>query len=159
MNFLGTPPTIGANVFLSTSANLKIYYLRLTPGWTSTFGGKPTIAFTLSSNIIKGGGTGKLTTKKRPVYLYIATGTSLSPNINNLKFYDTGRVDPTFGLPIYYDETNTYTIIRRSVGGQFWVIEEISNPGNFLWTRVGLPIPGTYFQAGGASGTVTISAI
>jgi hypothetical protein len=115
-------------------------------------------------NIIKGGGTGKLTTKKRPsasgrVYLYIATGTSLSPNINNLKFYNTGTVDPTFGLPIYYDETNTYTIIRRSVGGQFWAIEEISNPGNFLWTKAGLPIPGTYFQAGGASGTVTISAI
>jgi hypothetical protein len=66
INFLGTPPAlVGGNVFLFTNANLKIYYLRFTRGWSSTFDGKPTIAFTLNSNIIKSGGTGKLTTQKR----------------------------------------------------------------------------------------------
>lgn len=65
INFLGNAPSLGANVFTLTSANLKIYYLRFTPGWSSTFGGKPTIAFTLSSNIIKSGGTGKMTGKQR----------------------------------------------------------------------------------------------
>ena len=61
--FLGNAPTFGSNVFLNTAAKLKIYRQNLTAGWTSTFGGKP--VFILSSNIIKGGGTGKLTTKKR----------------------------------------------------------------------------------------------
>jgi hypothetical protein len=63
-------------------------------------------------------------------------------------------------LPIYYDETNTYAIIRRSIGGQIWSIETISNPGNILWGRGSSLIPGDYFPGGGgASGTVTISAI
>ena len=65
INFLGNPPTLGANAFLRANADLKVYYLRFTPGWTSTFDAKPTIAFNLSSNMIKSGGTGKLTTKRR----------------------------------------------------------------------------------------------
>ena len=63
VNLLGNAPTLGTDVFLNTNANLKIYRQNLTAGWTSTFGGKP--VFILSSNIIKGDGTGKLTTKKR----------------------------------------------------------------------------------------------
>jgi len=66
VKFLGNAPSLGGtDAFIRTNANLKIYYLRFTSGWTSTFGGKPTIAFTPSFNIIKSGGTGKLTTKKR----------------------------------------------------------------------------------------------
>jgi hypothetical protein len=65
VKFLGNAPSLGTDGFIRTNANLKIYYLRFTSGWTSTFGGKPTIAFTPSFNIIKSGGSGKLTTKKR----------------------------------------------------------------------------------------------
>ena len=65
VNFLGNAPTLGTNVFLNTNVNLKIYRQNLTAGWTSTFGGKP--VFILRSNIIKGGGTGKLTTWNRSV--------------------------------------------------------------------------------------------
>jgi hypothetical protein len=61
--FLGNSPTIGTGSFNNTNANLKIYRQNLTAGWTSTFGGKP--VFILSSNIIKSGGTGKITGKQR----------------------------------------------------------------------------------------------
>jgi hypothetical protein len=66
VNFLGNFPSffVGSNIFLSTNANLKIYRKKnFVTGWSSTFGGKPVVL--LSDNVIKSGGTGKLTTKKR----------------------------------------------------------------------------------------------
>jgi hypothetical protein len=64
INFLGNAPTLGLSVFNNTNANLKIYRKKnFVTGWTSTFGGKPVVL--ISDNVIKSGGTGKLTTKKR----------------------------------------------------------------------------------------------
>jgi hypothetical protein len=64
VNFLGNTPTIGSFVFDTTNANLKVYRNKnFVTGWSSTFGGKPVVL--LSDNVVKSGGTGKLTTKKR----------------------------------------------------------------------------------------------
>ena len=64
VNLLGNAPTLGTDVFLNTNANLKIYRKKnFVTGWSSTFGGKPVVL--LNDNVIKSGGTGKLTTKKR----------------------------------------------------------------------------------------------
>jgi hypothetical protein len=40
INFLGTPPTLGSDVFTLTNAGLKIYRYSTKSGWSSTFGGK-----------------------------------------------------------------------------------------------------------------------
>jgi hypothetical protein len=62
--FLGKSPTIETGNFNNTNANLKIYRKKnFVTGWSSTFGGKPVVL--LNDNVIKSGGTGKLTTKKR----------------------------------------------------------------------------------------------
>jgi hypothetical protein len=65
VNFLGNFPSfVGTDIFLSTNANLKIYRKKnFVTGWSSTFGGKPVVL--ISDNVVKSGGTGKLTTKKR----------------------------------------------------------------------------------------------
>jgi len=64
INVLGNAPTIGSSVFLSTNANLKIYRKKnFVTGWGSGLGNKPVVI--LSDNVVKSGGTGKLTTKKR----------------------------------------------------------------------------------------------
>lgn len=64
VNFLGNAPTLQGAVFVATNANIKIYRKKnFVTGWSSTFGGKPVVL--ISDNVIKSGGTGKLTTKKR----------------------------------------------------------------------------------------------
>lgn len=155
VNFLGNAPTLGIDAFLNNNANLKIYRKKnFVTGWTSTFGGKPVVL--ISDNVIKSGASGKLTTKKR--YLYIATGTGLSPNIDGLRFYDSGLKNEV-GLPqpIYYDETNTYQL---SYTGTTWAIKLIFSQTNQAYAAPGLGpgnLIGTYTSYGGWSGTVTIS--
>ena len=65
VNFLGNAPrTVGITPFQGTNVNLKIYRKKFfVNGWSSTFGGKPVTL--ISDNVIKSGGSGKLTTKKR----------------------------------------------------------------------------------------------
>jgi hypothetical protein len=64
VNFLGNAPSVGTSPFNNTNTNLKIYRKKnFVTGWSSTFGGKPVVL--LNDNVIKSGGTGKLTTKKR----------------------------------------------------------------------------------------------
>jgi hypothetical protein len=65
--FLGKSPTIETGNFNNTNANLKIYRKKnFVTGWSSTFGGKPVVL--LNDNVIKSGGSGKLTTKRRSPY-------------------------------------------------------------------------------------------
>jgi len=64
INFLGNAPTLGLSVFDNTNANLKIYRKKnLVTGWSSTFGGEPVVL--ISDNVIKRGGSGKMTGKQR----------------------------------------------------------------------------------------------
>lgn len=64
INFLGNAPIIETGSFNNTNANLKIYRKKnFVTGWSSTFGGKPVVL--LNDNVVKSGGIGKLTTKKR----------------------------------------------------------------------------------------------
>jgi hypothetical protein len=96
-------------------------------------------------------GGGKINLNKK--YLYKATGTSLTPNINGLRFYDSGLIQ--LDRPIYYDETNTYKL-RWAAG--FWALSRIDNTiGDFV--RFNISILGNYTAASGWSGTVTISEI
>ena len=61
---LGNAPTLGSSVFSFGNANLKIYRKKnFVTGWSSTFGGKPVVL--ISDNVIKSGGTGKITGKQR----------------------------------------------------------------------------------------------
>jgi hypothetical protein len=92
---------------------------------------------------------GKLISSKR--YLYIANGAGLSPNINGLRFYDSGLIQ--LGVPIYYDETNTYKL--RSLAG-LWGLSRIDNTiGEFV--RFNSSILGDYTASSGWSGALTIS--
>jgi hypothetical protein len=95
-------------------------------------------------------------------YLYKATGVGLSPDINNLRFYDSGLTNS--GQPVYYDETDTYKLYYS---GFPWLISLIAGgSSNFAkFSGVGPPDfstirpEGNYNGASGWSGTVTISAI
>ena len=136
----GTP----SSVFIDSNPNCKIYRKKhFVTGWNSTFGGKPVVLW--SDNVIKSGGTVKLTTKKRPNFIYTLQSVN---QINNpsgiisqgLKFYITKQtltINLSFGLDpivtnIYYDETNTYALwaIRSGPGaGIYWVITPIDRVG------------------------------
>lgn len=101
---------------------------------------------------------GRLNSSKR--YLYVATGMGLSPNINGLRFYDSGTTYYT--NKVFYDETNTYAMWISPVG--YWFIGLISanrdTPGNCFAKSVnnsGEPPTGNYIGSNGFSGTVTIS--
>ena len=161
VNFLGNAPSLGTNVFYFTSADLKIYRKKnFVTGWGSTLGGKPVLF--LNDNVIKSGGSGKLTTKKR--YLYIATGIGLSPNINGLRFYLSGI--NALGHLSFRDETNTYELYYTPFGSQFAIRPlpfSIVTPPSTGWTKGSSSNPtdpptGNYTQsAGGYAGVVTIS--
>jgi hypothetical protein len=99
-------------------------------------------------------GGGKINLRPR-VYAYKATGTGLSPNINNLRFYDTGLIRD--GQPIYYDETKVYWLAYVS---NAWIIALIGTlGGSGLFVKFGGTPVGSYSGTTGYSGTVTISAI
>jgi hypothetical protein len=158
IDFLGNAPTLGIDVFFATNANLKVYRKKnFVTGWSSTFGGKPVVL--ISDNVVKSGGSGKLIGKKR--YLYIATGTGLTPNINGLGFYDSGLIYN--GKKSFYSEDYQYAIWYW--GGfptVIWLIGSIANIGTFntnSWGKVGATdtVAGSYIGAGDKVGTVIIS--
>ena len=173
INFLGNPPTLGLDIFGGTTpANLKVYRYSTKSGWSSTFGGKDVLLIDMPSKGLRtfgfsnsssgkvsikktSTGSGKITIMPR-IYVYKATGTDLTPNINGLRFYDSGLTEN--GLPIYYDETNTYKIRRTGIN---WVINTIE-PSSGLWIKGGLFVLGIYSPIGGTSpflGNPSISAI
>lgn len=86
-------------------------------------------------------------------YIYKATG-STSPNLNNLRFYDSGLT--LNGQPIYYDETNTYQL---NYGGFPWIIKRIDNTVLSTFIKFSAGVVGDYSGSGGWTGTVTISLI
>jgi hypothetical protein len=114
-------------------------------------------------NIIKGGGTGKLTTKKRPTFIYGLQSVNQISNPSEiikegLKFYVTTQtlnITLSFGLGIrttsvYYDETNTYALwaIRSGPGtGLYWVITFINQVGLYN-PATGLGLGNKYYIRG-----------
>jgi len=102
-------------------------------------------------------GGGKINLGNR-VYVYKATGISAVPNIDNLRFYDSGLKNAVgIPRPIYYDETNTYKVYYS---GANWVITLIAEIDKGYVAPIGIGnLIGTYTSYGGWSGTVTISAI
>ena len=107
------------------------------------------------------GSGGKLNLKKK--YLYRATGTGLTPNINGLRFYEFGETFYT--NKVFYDETNTYMMWISPVG--YWFIKALPlNPftpagPSFAkaFSNSGEPPTGNYVGGNGYIGTVTISPI
>ena len=64
INFLGNFPNFDGTNFNNTNLNLKLYRKKnFVTGWTDSVQGVPVVLW--SDNVIKSGGTGKLTTKKR----------------------------------------------------------------------------------------------
>lgn len=102
-------------------------------------------------------GGGKINLKPR-TYLYKATGTGLTPNINGLRFYDSGLIQN--GQPIFYDETNTYKIFY-SGSNRIIALITSTTPNNNLFAKAAIgPSPiGIYNLAVNWVGTPTISAI
>jgi hypothetical protein len=93
---------------------------------------------------------GRLILNKK--YIYIASGIGLSPNINDLKFYDTGL---TYNGRIrHQDETNTYWLVFVS---NTWIIALLGNTGGGIFAKFGGTPVGSYSGFNGYSGTVTIS--
>ena len=105
---------------------------------------------------------GRLIIPKTRDYLYIASGTGLSPNIDGLRFYDTQS--PFQGQRTFYDETNKYLMWRSATAG-YWFIKALPlnpfTPGpsfGKISSNINDPPTGNYIGAGsGYSGTVTIS--
>jgi len=94
-------------------------------------------------------------------YLYITSGTGRSPNINGLRFYDSGLIYN--GKKSFYSEDGQYAIWYW--GGfptAIWLIGTIANIGTFTtnaWGKAGAAdtVSGSYIAAGDKVGTVTIS--
>jgi hypothetical protein len=92
-------------------------------------------------------------------YLYLASGTGLSPNINGLRFYDSGLIYN--GKKSFYSEDGQYAIWYATSPIAIWLIGSIANIGTFTvngWGKGGVTdiIIGAYLQ-GSTVGTVTIS--
>jgi len=94
-------------------------------------------------------------------YLYITSGTGLSPNINGLRFYDSGLIYN--GKKSFYSENGQYAIWYNTIGVEAWYIGPIANIGTFItnsWTKIGATdittgsYPATFVST---TGTVTIS--
>ena len=91
-------------------------------------------------------------------YLYIVSGAGLSPNINGLRFYDSGLT--LNGAKSYYSEDNQYAIWRL---GSVWIIGSVnaigtSSSGIPSWGRYNSSLVGSnYIGAGGASGNPVVS--
>jgi hypothetical protein len=107
-------------------------------------------------------GSGKLNLLLRG-YAYKATGAGLSPNINNLRFYDSGLIYNS--KKSFYSEDGQYAIWYW--GGfpiNIMLIGSIANIGTFDtngWGKIGATntVAGSYIAAGDKIGIVTISAI
>jgi len=104
---------------------------------------------------------GRLIIPKTRNYLYKTSGIGLSPNINNLKFYDSGLIYN--GKKSFYSEDGQYAIWYSNLpnGLPIWIIGSIANIGTFTvnsWGKLGASniIIGSY-PAGSYVGTVTIS--
>ena len=96
------------------------------------------------------------------VYVYLATGAGLSPNINGLRFYDSGLIYN--GKISFYSENGQYAIWYVTSPVSIWLIGSIANIGTFTtngWGKLGATntVAGSYIAAGDKVGTVTISAI
>jgi hypothetical protein len=64
VNFLGNFPRFGTNCFTNTNINLKLYRKKnFVTGWPDSVQGVPVVLW--SDNVVKSGGTGKLTTWNR----------------------------------------------------------------------------------------------
>jgi hypothetical protein len=94
-------------------------------------------------------------------YLYITSGTGLSPNINGLRFYDSNLRYAS--APSYYSEDGQYAIWRRMIG-QFgvWIIGSANSigtiPSSPHWGKVSITLVNNdYPPMNGASGTLAIS--
>lgn len=99
--------------------------------------------------------SGKINLRPR-VYAFVATGTGLSPNINNLRFYNSGLTQS--GQPIYYDETKVYWLTYVSSAWIIALIGTVGQSGLFVKFSSINPV-GSYTGSGAYSGTVTIAAI
>jgi hypothetical protein len=181
VNFLGNAPSIGILAFDGTPVNLKIYRYSTKSGWSSTFGGKNVLLIDTPSkglrtfgfpNISSGNnsikkqnlGGGKIISRR---YLYRATGVGLTPNINNLRFYDSGSI--YFGKTSFFSEDNNYAIWYIPVipfTDPYWVIGSKSEIGYIIpiapsWGKIGATdnIIGSYPAFGDAIGTISISTI
>ena len=101
---------------------------------------------------------GRLILNKK--YIYIASGIGLSPNINGLKFYDSGLIYN--GKKSFYSEDGQYAIWYATIGVAAWYTGPIANIGNFTtnsWGKIGATdiITGSYQRIVGGTGTLTIS--
>jgi hypothetical protein len=157
INFLGNSPTIGG-VFPFDAGNpdLKIYRKKnFVTGWASTFGGVPVVL--ISENLVKSGGSGKLTTKDR--YLYIVAGAQV-PSDMNVRFYDSKQRTVSTQQPIYYDENNQYQLRYVGDGWKIFSITVSDVYGAFYRSDGNYnPVGGGYDGRNGWIGTVTISNI
>jgi len=102
---------------------------------------------------------GRLIIPKTRDYLYKAFGTGLSPNINGLRFYDSGLIYN--GKKSFYSEDGQYAIWYVTFA-TLWLIGPIADIGTFTtnaWGKAGATdtVAGSYIAAGDKVGTVTIS--
>jgi hypothetical protein len=106
--------------------------------------------------------------KYAPSFLYKATGIDLSPNIDGLKFYDSGLIYN--GKKSFYSENNQYAIwYLINAGGSpydYWRIGRLIDisVGTFTpisWGKLGITdiVTGIYVPGADAIGAVTISLI
>jgi hypothetical protein len=156
--FTFTGPTTGPSI---------PYYINEINSVMTTLGGGYTLSIFNKEDIVsqeknisikkQSAGSGKINLRPR-VYAFIATNTGIgtSPNINNLRFYDTGLTQN--GQIIYYDETKVYWLTY--VTG-FWIIAPIGTTGaSGLFVKFsGINPVGSYSGVTGYLGTATISAI
>lgn len=103
---------------------------------------------------------GRLIIPKTRDYLYIASGTGLSPNINGLRFYDSGLI--YYGKKSFYSEDGQYAIWYLTIGVAGWYTGPIANIGDFTtssWGKAGATdiITGSYQRIVGGTGNLTIS--
>ena len=94
----------------------------------------------------------------KSISVYRATGTGLSPDINNIVFYQT---DTFNGRPLYFNDSLGYYLWYLT-GANFWVVNKTKISGTGWSQTVGQgasPTNATYAAQPGATGTVTIVAV
>ena len=87
-------------------------------------------------------------------FIYKVSNVSGNPNLNNLRFYDTGSVSN--GFPVYWDETNTYDL--RYISMTWFISNRITSATGYAKFSGDTPI-GNYSGVNSFLGNMSLVSI
>jgi VCBS repeat-containing protein len=150
INFLGAPPTLGAQAIGNPNAGAKVYYLASASGWSSTYAGRNTVAVSTPT-----------ATGVSPAYATISGGTTIT--ITGTGF--AGNVGVTVGgvAATNINVVNSTSITATTPAGTFGAADIVvtnlagASTGSSLFTYASAPAAPTNVVGIGMNNSASIS--